>query len=386
MESTTGDDDGVQYEQKLSKRKHSVESEDALQKENADETSDRRIKERKLSPTLQERPRRERKQVEKFVSPATEKATVKTIQLPDGKGTPLEEISQIHNAILKMDLESDVLRGFHALVFGRVSNKQPKADLLRFNGFNFKSDKERDYVLSKLGRWQVKGLRELAKVLDLESSISNKEPLIDRIFGFLMNPSFESTKTGRAQTPKKSTPRSTVSKRRVRNSSPGAPVISQPAYASVTTGHGMRTPGVPVPFIPVEVSTTCEAGEWYPVVHGQPLQSLQLAPNTPFSVPLDAFRVMSPVMTRGCPAEAAVNGQAPKFAPLSHPDEKSPAEPTDEALFVEIARILNGESLEQMTIKKVRSKLEHVFQTSLTHRKAFIRDQIDRLLAAEPDD
>ncbi|KAI8820525.1 uncharacterized protein EV422DRAFT_596739 [Fimicolochytrium jonesii] len=141
------------------------------------------------------RVKRDRKQVEHYTV-ATPVKQSRTITIPEGSGTPLKDIKPIAESIAKVSTADDLLHGFHTLIWGRAQHKHMKADILKFNGFDFKSDKEHDAALAKLGKWTMNGLKEFAALLHLESA-GAKDVVIDRIFKFLQSPSEDGIKEGK---------------------------------------------------------------------------------------------------------------------------------------------------------------------------------------------
>ncbi|KAJ3081471.1 hypothetical protein HK102_002322 [Quaeritorhiza haematococci] len=148
------------------------------------------------------RPQRARKAVERY-SESTDFKEKKQVRIPEGKGVALKEIPHILEEIDKRTSSDDILSGFHTLIWGRLTHKHLKQDLRQFCGFDIKSEKEKELIVGKLGRWTMVGLKEFCEVLGLETS-GTKDAIMDRIYEFLLKPHPRTPASKRKRTKSKS--------------------------------------------------------------------------------------------------------------------------------------------------------------------------------------
>ncbi|KAI7817737.1 hypothetical protein BC939DRAFT_464838 [Gamsiella multidivaricata] len=130
---------------------------------------------------------RERKKVERFAVPTTERVE-KPIVIPEGKGIKLGEILTVSANLDRLKAIDETARGLHRFLFGKNGvPKTLKANLREFNGFADMTEKEEEAAEEKLGKWTVNGLRELIDIFNLETG-GDKDAVIERLMVFLKKP------------------------------------------------------------------------------------------------------------------------------------------------------------------------------------------------------
>ncbi|KAJ3036543.1 hypothetical protein HDV00_002564 [Rhizophlyctis rosea] len=166
---------------------------DGNAKEGGDETPQRKRAKKEdstpVTPTEGERRTpRERKSVDRLSLTQSFVKTPKPIEIPEGDGTPLKDITAIAETVQKVTKTHkfyEILLGFHTLVWGKATYKNLKQDLLNFKGFKFNTNKEHDDKLYRVHKWTLQGLKEFAQ-----------RDLAVRIFEFLKKPDAEHVKGG----------------------------------------------------------------------------------------------------------------------------------------------------------------------------------------------
>nr|KAJ3418478.1 hypothetical protein HK105_008268 [Polyrhizophydium stewartii] len=94
----------------------------------------------------------------------------RAVEIRQGKGVPLREIGDVEAQIKALDAGGVVIAGLHTLLFGKASSRHPKADILKFSGFCFETQKQREAAVVRLEHWTRPGLEALCKALCLPAT------------------------------------------------------------------------------------------------------------------------------------------------------------------------------------------------------------------------
>ncbi|KAL2920004.1 hypothetical protein HK105_200070 [Polyrhizophydium stewartii] len=111
----------------------------------------------------------------------------RAVEIRQGKGVPLREIGDVEAQIKALDAGGVVIAGLHTLLFGKASSRHPKADILKFSGFCFETQKQREAAVVRLEHWTRPGLEALCKALCLPAT-GLKAVLVERVMRFLEAP------------------------------------------------------------------------------------------------------------------------------------------------------------------------------------------------------
>ncbi|CAM9793285.1 unnamed protein product, partial [Pylaiella littoralis] len=126
-----------------------------------------------------------------------------------GSGTKLADIPIVPVTLMKIDSDHDLLKAFHALLYGAIGKKTVRKKNIRsFSGFPEGDDTEaRVKKLTQSKKWTVVALKDLCTLLGLDKA-GNRANVIDRLMAFLASPDPSSSKGPVAKKPKKVTKKS----------------------------------------------------------------------------------------------------------------------------------------------------------------------------------
>merc|ERR1712025_564788 len=133
---------------------------------------------------------RVRKQVKQYVCAAAPED--KELEVPDGIGIPLGEISNVTTRMGPIRSEDPILRKLHHILYPGQRCKKTiiKRSLRLFKGFGKNIDKETysEKVHQKLSKIHMKELKVLCELLDIVITGLSKDDTIPLIVEFLFNP------------------------------------------------------------------------------------------------------------------------------------------------------------------------------------------------------
>ncbi|TPX64162.1 hypothetical protein SpCBS45565_g06121 [Spizellomyces sp. 'palustris'] len=390
-----------------SKGKESIKGKEVADDKNKEEQepedapSPKRAKTEEDTTPSEGRVKRERKATVQYNVDAPSK-TPKKIEIPEGKGQPLKDIQAIHDVITTTRASDEVLKGFHSLIWGRAAHKHLKQDLLNFKGFNFQSDKEHDVVLRKLEKWMLTGLKDLSHLLCLETS-GTKEVIVERIFKFLQEPSEEAIKPGskkkQSSKPAKKDAAKDAPKKRMPKPKPKTAfeifVNEKREEVTKELGEGAETEAIDKQLDELFQGLSDEQKTAYE----QKLEEAQKVKAKKHDAVKKASgdtKQKKRAARSKKPAEIVETeedeenedkkeGMAPPAKKGKPPKKKNGSSkgPTDAKIEKEIKRILNDANLQDLTSKKVRSRLQEVFHCDLSEKKEFIKEKIDQWLGEQ---
>ncbi|XP_018333607.1 protein DEK isoform X2 [Agrilus planipennis] len=130
---------------------------------------------------------RERKKVNRFNEEFNDSKELSKLEIPEGSGIPLGEIPRIDASISRF--KNDDLKVLHRLLYKcQGKTTKTKANIKRFNGFDFEKDSE-EYKkkLTWIQKFDLKQLKSICEMLDLEKK-GTKDEVSERIIIFLMEP------------------------------------------------------------------------------------------------------------------------------------------------------------------------------------------------------
>lgn len=130
---------------------------------------------------------RERKKVQRFTEEYKVEAKEIPVEIPEGKGIQLGNISLIDANIQKV--KADNLKPLHKLLFNRLGKATlVKRNIRKFNGFDF-DEKSEQYAKKKqvLLKVEVKVLKEMCSILNLKKT-KKREELVEDVLNFLIKP------------------------------------------------------------------------------------------------------------------------------------------------------------------------------------------------------
>ncbi|KAI5071484.1 hypothetical protein GOP47_0013735 [Adiantum capillus-veneris] len=140
------------------------------------------------SPTS-DRPTRERKSVERLiVSPDKE---IKEFRIPKGTGTALKDIPNIVFKLSKRRSGDEAVQALHKVLFGKTSKHAGKGNILKFSGFVWSGNEEKEKlkIKERLEKVVKEILYQIGDLLDLNlSKGSKKEEGVLKVFEFLESP------------------------------------------------------------------------------------------------------------------------------------------------------------------------------------------------------
>ncbi|KAG5017628.1 hypothetical protein JHK85_023764 [Glycine max] len=142
------------------------------------------------TPTI-DRPVRERKSVERLVASIDKDAT-KEFHIEKGRGTPLKNIPNVAFKLSRRKTD-DTFKLLHTILFGRRGKAvEIKSNILRFSGFVWRDNEEKQMikVKEKLDKCNKEKLLEFCDVLDItiNKATSRKEDIIAKLIDFLVAP------------------------------------------------------------------------------------------------------------------------------------------------------------------------------------------------------
>merc|ERR1712115_385645 len=148
------------------------------------------VKEKEEPKRTSSRFGRVRKQVKQYVCAAAPED--KELEVPDGIGIPLGEISNVTTRMGPIRSEDPILRKLHHILYPGQRCKKTiiKRSLRLFKGFGKNIDKETysEKVHQKLSKIHMKELKVLCELLDIVITGLSKDDTIPLIVEFLFNP------------------------------------------------------------------------------------------------------------------------------------------------------------------------------------------------------
>jgi len=158
--------------------------------EDVKEKKEEKKKEKKEEPKRISSRGRVRKQVKQYVCAAVPEE--KELEVPDGIGIPLGEISNVTTRMGPIRSEDPILRKLHHILYPGQRCKKTiiKRSLRLFKGFGKNIDKETysEKVHQKLSKIHMKELKVLCELLDIVITGLSKDDTIPLIVEFLFNP------------------------------------------------------------------------------------------------------------------------------------------------------------------------------------------------------
>ncbi|CAG8515173.1 4463_t:CDS:2 [Acaulospora colombiana] len=138
--------------------------------------------------------------------------TRKPVEVVQGEGVPLGQISSIVRAIDRLKTTDDMIKGLHKLLYGRVGTKHDvKSHIRAFSGFVVGTPVDELVFKEKLEKWKISGLKDLCSLFSLKSS-GDKASIVERLFEFLKKPYDTSNPKDRKSRGKKTTASKTSKK------------------------------------------------------------------------------------------------------------------------------------------------------------------------------
>ncbi|CAG8729910.1 6689_t:CDS:1, partial [Acaulospora morrowiae] len=175
--------------------------------------------------TLVDRPRRQVHPVIPYSQMAEAKSrTRKPVEVVQGEGIPLGQISPIARAIDRLKTTDDMIKGLHKLLYGRVGAKHDiKSHIRAFSGFVLGTPIDEMVYKEKLEKWKISGLKDMCSLFSLKSS-GDKASVVERLFEFLKKPydtsSPKDRKSKNAKNKKTSTSKTSKKSATVRRKTP----------------------------------------------------------------------------------------------------------------------------------------------------------------------
>ncbi|KAL9159969.1 hypothetical protein ABFS82_08G169200 [Erythranthe guttata] len=137
-----------------------------------------------------DRPVRERKSVERLVA-TIEKDSSREFLIEKGRGTALKDIPNVAYKISRKKAE-DTFKLLHTILFGRRGKAaQVKTNILRFSGFVWHGNEEKQFIKikEKLDKCVKEKLAEFCDVFDIPITKSTrKEDMVAKLLEFLVEP------------------------------------------------------------------------------------------------------------------------------------------------------------------------------------------------------
>lgn len=148
-------------------------------------------KEQEPRTPASDRPVRERKSVERLVS-IIERDTSREFYVEKGSGTPLKDIPNVAYKLSRRKSD-DTFKLLHTILYGRRGKAaEIKHNILRFSGFVWREneEKQRMKVKEKFDKCVKEKLLEFCDVLDIPiaKATTKKEDIVGKLLDFLMAP------------------------------------------------------------------------------------------------------------------------------------------------------------------------------------------------------
>lgn len=118
-----------------------------------------------------------------------EGAKKKEVEFYKGKGTKLVDIPNVETELSKTKTKEPFLKKFHRILYPGCSAVEAtvKKNIREFSGFSSTGDKHTEEVADKLKKWDMKELRSLADLLDVDRA-SSKDDQVENLTKFLNKP------------------------------------------------------------------------------------------------------------------------------------------------------------------------------------------------------
>ncbi|KAI4388592.1 hypothetical protein MLD38_000906 [Melastoma candidum] len=190
---------GVRVRRDRKKERKEVEEKAVAKKEKTADSKKNKKEEKKKekdekendrTPTIVDRPVRERKSVKRLVS-IIDKDAHKEFKIEKGSRTPLKDIPNVASKLRRKN--DDTLKLLHNILFGqRCKAFEIRGHISRFSGFVWHDDEEKreNKVKEKFDKCTKEKLLEICDVLDIQVSRASimKEELVTTLIDFLVAP------------------------------------------------------------------------------------------------------------------------------------------------------------------------------------------------------
>ncbi|MCO5558089.1 hypothetical protein L7F22_011665 [Adiantum nelumboides] len=347
------------------------------------------------SPTS-DRPTRERKSIERLiVSPDKE---IKEFRVPKGTGTALKDIPNIVFKLSKRRSGDEAVQALHKVLFGKTSKHAGKGNILKFSGFVWSGNEEKEKlkIKERLERVVKEILYQIGDLLDLNLSKGlKKEESVLKVFEFLESPHKTTDKLVEEKVKAKKSKK--AKKKVVKGAKKGRTPVKSPKGMNKSSKKKQSSDEEDDD----DVADSEDAVEETEEVEDEPEDRSDDDYGEKKKLTATRKRKRKPVVEElpdqetedeeeASPKKSKVQKQKRKATPKPKKEKKSKSktekvkEPSEEELKVAICEILQNADFSKVTFTDVMKQLGDKFKVDLTHikshLKALIQEEIARLV------